>query len=929
MTTPNAATAHSVVIGPLGSNTSYRVRIVAKDAAGNMATSQTLTFTTGKLHDLSVTSDGISYSDSGPSSGERITMSAKIHNGGDFSETATVVFYDSTPDAGSFEVGRTNVAVPAHAAADAIAVSPSFVVLEGPHKPFVQITESSPAEDITSNNSAGTDLTVGAPASRLTFGVSTPATYPGDDSLFAVNITNTGSKPQTLTNVALTGTAWINLVSTVPTAPMQPGQSIQLTYRVTPPLSQAGGSAGNPILVPLNIAATGGLTFNQNFNIEVYATPVTALDITVRDAVSGNPLSGATIALDNSSKQYFTGPNGKPIDNNGNPVKIYTQAGSTNVYAIASAYLPNSVNTDGTQPIVLNLQPGQPLQVSAVTVTQITPAEAAARGVDLTDPANTGVFDFVLSLEIGPLPVPNVILPTTPVAAGTTVTSTFAIPEGFGGGGGGGGGGGYGGGYGGGTGTLSVYYPTPDPTVHTDTWIIIPGEIRFLKQFFNATVFVKNNSNYVINNAQASLALPTGVSFPDLFGSPQQMSQSLGIIPAQGQAAGSWVLRGDVAGDYKVTGSATGVIALGGSNVNLSSSLQSGTFTVAEPKIAVQFGTPSVVYAGKPFDITISITNQSTIDLNGVQVAIKAAKLVNCHLAPGQMNPLPVGVIVAGDTQTVTFTFISDVTGIVEQVNSYVSPSSIEPPVTVTPMPMLPPVAKNDTLNTLVNSPYTINVLANDSDPNTPALPLTLTTFTQPAHGTVTKNADNTLTYTPAANYAGGDSFTYTISNGNATATAEVSVRVRSVTSVSGTVALEGTASAAHTLTLKFQPTDGGISVTQNVTLDSHGGFALSGIPSGTYRLLIKGYKWLQIAVPIDTNNGAVINVSAALPGGDANNDNSVDSSDFGILISAFNTDASIPGSGYDIRADFNDDGSVDSTDFGILIGNFNSVGAN
>ena len=234
-------TNHSLTIGPLGSNTAYRARILAKDAAGNMATSQTLTFTTAKLHNLSVAGSGISFSDPGPASGDRITMAAKIHNAGDFNETATIIFYDSTPKDGSFEVGRANVSVPARAEADAIAVSPSFVVLEGPHKPFVQIVNASPAEDITSDNSAGTDLTVGAPACRFAFGVATPVTYPGDDSLFAVNITNTGSKPQTLMNVALTGTAWVNLASAIPTAPISPGASVQLTYRMTPPTSQAGG----------------------------------------------------------------------------------------------------------------------------------------------------------------------------------------------------------------------------------------------------------------------------------------------------------------------------------------------------------------------------------------------------------------------------------------------------------------------------------------------------------------------------------------------------------------------------------------------------------------------------------------------------------------------------------------------------------------
>ncbi len=54
----------------------------------------------------------------------------------------------------------------------------------------------------------------------------------------------------------------------------------------------------------------------------------------------------------------------------------------------------------------------------------------------------------------------------------------------------------------------------------------------------------------------------------------------------------------------------------------------------------------------------------------------------------------------------------------------------------------------------------------------------------------------------------------------------------------------------------------------------------------------------LRANVPINATGGDVPNITLRLPAGDGNNDNSVDSSDFTLLIGAFNSDATISGSG-------------------------------
>ena len=107
-----------------------------------------------------------------------------------------------------------------------------------------------------------------------------------------------------------------------------------------------------------------------------------------------------------------------------------------------------------------------------------------------------------------------------------------------------------------------------------------------------------------------------------------------------------------------------------------------------------------------------------------------------------------------------------------------------------------------------------------------------------------------------------------------------------------------------------------------------YGAFSIPAVVTGIYDIAIKGPKSLRVLLPKTAVNGSSPLPDQTLSGGDANNDNAIDLADFGILIGAYNSDASIDGTGYDIRADFNDDGVVDSTDFGLLIGEYGSVGA-
>ena len=79
--------------------------------------------------------------------------------------------------------------------------------------------------------------------------------------------------------------------------------------------------------------------------------------------------------------------------------------------------------------------------------------------------------------------------------------------------------------------------------------------------------------------------------------------------------------------------------------------------------------------------------------------------------------------------------------------------------------------------------------------------------------------------------------------------------------------------------------------------------------------------------LPVDLSNGDLSGLSAILRAGDANGDNIVYFGDSGILVNAYNSDATAANSGYDTRADHDGDGMVDIGDFGLLVNNYNKAG--
>ncbi|MBU0981713.1 right-handed parallel beta-helix repeat-containing protein [Patescibacteria group bacterium] len=122
-----------------------------------------------------------------------------------------------------------------------------------------------------------------------------------------------------------------------------------------------------------------------------------------------------------------------------------------------------------------------------------------------------------------------------------------------------------------------------------------------------------------------------------------------------------------------------------------------------------------------------------------------------------------------------------------------------------------PPTAADDSATTVINTPVTIDVLANDSDPDGAIDASTLSIVDAPLVGTSSINNDGKvkITYTPAANQEGTVSFTYNVKD-NDGATSNIATVTVSVTGPQNTNTGGGGGSNNSSTTTTTTTTGGG-----------------------------------------------------------------------------------------------------------------------
>ena len=221
--------------------------------------------------------------------------------------------------------------------------------------------------------------------------------------------------------------------------------------------------------------------------------------------------------------------------------------------------------------------------------------------------------------------------------------------------------------------------------------IVIPGNIGFLDQFFSVMLMVSNaapaGSNLVVSNLTASIVLPPGddtvvgsaddplimaqtaggesprtrpVSQPGPDGVLGTADDVLTLGPGETGNA-EYLVEGKREGSHAVTmniqgtlnGLPIGPVPIAGQAV--------GAVLVRNPTYSLTFVHPDAVQTGEPYTLDVTVTNTSQSPANFVSINLFPKDIIGAALVgdPSQH----IDFIAPGDTATVSFDLVANVTG--------------------------------------------------------------------------------------------------------------------------------------------------------------------------------------------------------------------------------------------------------------------------
>jgi glucan-binding YG repeat protein len=387
---------------------------------------------------------------------------------------------------------------------------------------------------------------------------------------------------------------------------------------------------------------------------ETMTTPKLEIDInqtdqyglavfTVVDAQTLAPINGASLFVsttDDGEGTFNTNADGN--------VEQVLPVGQWVVSVYANGYLSREIRVtinSGTQELPNIGLSTKPLVEGKLTTHEMTYEEIIAAGIDVNAEGNNHVFKYEAEITFIPeidwlsiftyFNADGAFLGWDTDGIGPSNDGDDYIGTGGGtnglppfysnvstGGSGGGGSGGNGIGFKLSDGTSVTVFP-----VREDFYIIIYGEVHWLKEMYDVELLVINNSmTDTIEDSIATLHIPDGLSLAEMVHGEQSTMQSIPYVGHGESASVNWYIRGDVEGVYDISATLTGKMMPFEEEFNYQFTADSPIKVQAGSVMHLTFNIPDSAFYGEDYPIVIELTNVSGKPIYGVRHFITGLK---------------------------------------------------------------------------------------------------------------------------------------------------------------------------------------------------------------------------------------------------------------------------------------------------------------
>ncbi|RXT04527.1 CFI-box-CTERM domain-containing protein [Ammoniphilus sp. CFH 90114] len=387
----------------------------------------------------------------------------------------------------------------------------------------------------------------------------------------------------------------------------------------------------------------------------------------------GSPISSASVVI-----EFPDGTSLKKDTDSQGIVRLVAEPGNYKVYAYKpnEEYLPAAIDAtvalNELRKVTLQLKQGK-LVIGDLNHRRLGLEEIRELGIDETAPENQWVYKFEVHLAFN-----NQQYTSSVVTNQTRVISNpgpIVIQTGFNNDGGNGDGG---------WNTPSALHaypvvipaPANRPEVKpTVAYMVVPGEARWLKEFFEVSLSLENKADpiFVIDQAKAKLILPEGLSL-----APTKVPQTLEVdvedIAGQEKKTTKWIIRGDKKGEYELKAEFNGRLQPFDDPVHaIFKTDENNKLRVwGEDALKMFIEAQDRADEGHPYVLRVGLKNVSDTNVYNPAIELKEENKQNYIYAPNQELVKTIATLESGQTFWTDYYLVPSIKGNLDVSQSFV-----------------------------------------------------------------------------------------------------------------------------------------------------------------------------------------------------------------------------------------------------------------